>query len=59
MLEKTGAAQTFLAFGKDRRVLKKRLRRYGRLVNHIAFYFNSKKEGFTVELVSSENLSPS
>lgn len=39
MLEKTGAEKQFIVFGKDKRVAKEWLRRYGDLVNSVAFFF--------------------
>jgi len=39
LLEKTGAAKTFLVFGNDRRVPEKWLQRYGALVRDVAFYY--------------------
>jgi hypothetical protein len=39
LLEKTGAAVTFLVFGSDRRVPELWLQRYGGLVSGAAFYY--------------------
>ncbi len=39
LLEKTRASRKFLVFGNDRRVPDEWLRRYGRLVKEIEFYF--------------------
>jgi len=39
MLEKTKAAETFIVFGKDRRVPKEWLRRFGNLVDSVKFFF--------------------
>ena len=38
----TGAKTKFLVFGKDRRVLQGRLRRYGTLADSVNFYFLSE-----------------
>lgn len=40
-MEKTGARETFLVFGNDRRVPEQWLERYGNLVGDVSFYFLS------------------
>ncbi len=39
LLEKTGAAKTFLVFGNERMVPTQWLKRYGNLVSKVEFYF--------------------
>lgn len=53
LLEKTGAATTFLVFGNDRRVPELWLQRYGELAPSLAFYFLSD-EGELEQLKSRE-----
>ncbi len=49
ILEKINAAKKFLVFGNDRRVPEEWLKRYGRFVNGIEFYFITE-HGNIVEL---------
>ena len=51
LLEKTGASETFLIFGNDRRVPIMWLERYGTLLSDITFYFLTD-DGDLEELVN-------
>jgi len=48
LLEKTGAPQTFVVFGNDRRVPEEWLKRYGHLVKFVRFFFLNHKGSLEV-----------